>query len=514
MLGKKGLLPPLGLMTLAALLPKDWSLKICDMTVRDISEGEWRECDIVMVSGLVSQHSGMVDVVREAKHRGKFVVVGGPWAFHVPELFLEAGADIVVRGEAEVAAPKVLEAINKRVSGVFIQAEGMADMETSPLPRYDLIDINAYNDMPLQFSRGCPFQCDFCDVTLMLGRKVRTKSPEQILNELQVIYDTGWRRAVFFVDDNLIGNVSKAKNLLRKLIPWMEERGYPFEFYTQASVNLAADDELLNLMARAGFYRVFLGIETPDKESLKLVSKHQNAAVDLDEVCEKITRAGLQIIAGCIIGFDNERPGADERLIDFAQRNQIPEMFVTLLQASPGTELFERLQKEDRLIERVMTDHFGSQTAILNFVPTRPASQLADEFVRLYDVLYNPEAYLERCFMHFSRMKPRPYKKSPAPPTLSELRAVVITLFRRGVLDSSRWTFWKYLYKAWRAYPDRFTNFLASCITAEHYYQFRHTIKEKLTQQWGEIVRTPTFDTASRRVVETEASSPCWHVGN
>ncbi|MBI5572279.1 MAG: B12-binding domain-containing radical SAM protein [Desulfomonile tiedjei] len=483
MLGKKGLLPPLGLMTLAALLPKEWSLTICDMTVRDISEEEWRECDLVMISGLVSQHTGMVEAVREAKRRDKTVVVGGPWAFHMPEIFLDAGADIVVRGEGEVVMPQVLQALENGASGVFIEADRMADMETSPTPRYDLIDMDAYVDMPLQFSRGCPFQCDFCDVTLMLGRKVRTKSPEQIMRELQVLYDMGWRRAVFFVDDNLIGSIAKAKELLRKLIPWMEERGYPFAFYTQASVNLAADDELLELITRAGFYRVFLGIETPDKESLELVSKHQNVGVDLDEVCEKINRAGLQIIAGCIIGFDNERPGADQRLIDFAQRNHIPEMFATLLQASPGTTLFNRLQKENRLVDMAMTDNLGSQTALLNFIPTRPTSQIAEEFLRLYDVLYDPGTYLERCFSHFARMRPWPFRKARTPIKFSEFRAVAITLIRQGVLDSSRWTFWKYLYRAWRTFPDRLPNFVASCITAEHYYRYRHTIRKEIESQ-------------------------------
>ena len=265
--------------------------------------------------------------------------------------------------------------------------------------------------MAVQFSRGCPFQCEFCDITFMYGREVRTKSPDQILQELQILYDLGWRRVVFFVDDNFIGNPSRTKDLLRKLVPWMEERGHPFDFTTQASVNLAADQELLDLMVRAGFWKVFLGIETLDRESLKDAKKFQNAAVDLDQVCEKINRAGLQIIAGCILGFDNERPGADQRLIDFASRNHIPEMFVTLLQAGPGTDLWKRLEKEGRLMFGGFNDNLGSQTGLINFLPTRPRSEIAGEFIRLYDALYDPEFYLNRSFEYLSRMESPPPKR-------------------------------------------------------------------------------------------------------
>ena len=453
MLDKKVLLPPLGLITLAAFLPRDWDLRLIELTVREISEKEWADCDILMVSGMVNQRNGILGTVAEGKRRGKLVVAGGPMPFHFHQDVFEAGADIVVKGEVELIVPQLLEALEGRKSGILIEAQERPDLHHSLPPRYDLLNMSHYVDMPLQFSRGCPFQCEFCDITLMFGRQVRTKSPDQILEELQILYDLGWRRAVFFVDDNFIGNPSRAKKLLRRLIPWMKERGYPFDFYTQASVNMAADDELMELMALAGFGRVFLGIETTDLESLELTKKYQNKAMDLDVVCSKINRAGFQIIAGCILGFDNECPGADQRLIDFAIRNQIPEMFVTLLQAGPGTDLWARLEREGRLIPTAFDDNFGSQTGTVNFVATRPIEEILNEFIRLYDVLYEPSFYLERTYRHFCAMKSVPYTKAFSLPYLSEVRAVLITLFRQGVLYPSRWKFWRLFFSLMRQCP-------------------------------------------------------------
>jgi len=493
MLNKKCVQPPLGLLTVAALLPQDWDLMLADATVREVSEDDWDHCELVLVTGMVNQYSGIMETIRQAKQRAKTVVVGGPLVFHAPEEALKAGADIVVRGEAETAMPRLLEALKHKESGIIIEAEGRPDVSGSPPPRYDLLDLNDYVDMAIQFSRGCPFQCEFCDITLMYGREVRTKSPDQILQELQILYDLGWRRVVFFVDDNFIGSPSKAKDLLRKLVPWMENRGHPFDFSTQASVNLAADPELLDLMVRAGFWKVFLGIETLDRENLKEAKKFQNVAVDLDRVCEKINRAGLQIIAGCILGFDNERQGADQRLIDFACRNHIPEMFVTLLQAAPGTDLWKRLESECRLMFDGINDNLGSQTALINFRPTRPTSEIVEEFIHLYNVLYDPEFYLNRSFEYLSRMESPPPKKAFSLPSISELRAVFITLFRQGLLYPSRLTFWKFFLRGLLRFPQRFRYFLSACVVGEHYYEYRRTIEIELETQLAHSFSTETL---------------------
>jgi radical SAM superfamily enzyme YgiQ (UPF0313 family) len=481
MAGKKVVEPPLGLLTVAALLPKDWDLTLVELTVREISPQEWNETDIVMVSGMGVQSPAILEVIREGRRREKTVVVGGPWAFHFPEDALKAGADIVVKGEAEQSIAQLLEALERGESGIIIEARGWADLEDSPAPRYDLLAPEIYGALEIQFSRGCPYRCEFCDITLLQGRKVRTKSSLQILQELQNLYDLGWRGFVLFVDDNFIGNRSRAKSLLREMIPWMQERGYPFEFDTQASVDLAQDTELLNLMVHAGFSRVFLGIETPDTESLKLSKKYQNAAADLDRACETINRAGLQIIAGCIIGFDNERAGADQRLIDFAVRNQIPQMFATLLQVGPGTDLWNRMEAEGRLRWTGYDENLGNQTGLINFVPTRPLEEIVGEFIRLYDVLYDPEFFLDRTFKHFSKMKPSGIKKAFYPASYSELRALAVTMFRQGLMYSCRWKFWRYLFSALLKFErHRFELFLCTCVMGEHYYEFRRIIKQKL----------------------------------
>jgi len=483
MLGKKLTEPPLGLLTVAALLPESWDLKVIELRTREITEDEWDACDILFVSGMGVQSDGILETIRNGRERNKTVVVGGSWVFHAPEDALAAGADIVVKGEVERIVPQLLSAIEQGTSGIIIASDTWADMKESPVPRYDLLDINAYITLEIQFSRGCPFRCEFCDVTLMLGRKVRTKSPLQILEELQNLYDMGWRSFVFFTDDNFIGNPLQTKALLREIIPWMEKRGHPFQFITQATVNLAHDPEMLDLMVRAGFFKVFLGIETLDEESLKLANKTQNIEADLNRDCQTINRAGLQIIAGCIIGFDNERAGADQRLIDFAILNEIPEMFITLLQAGPGTDMWNRLEREGRLQNWRCDENTGSQTALINFAPTRPMAEIVDEFINLYQVLYDPGFYLERTFRHIARMQSSPVKMPFSIPSLPELRAVLTILYRQGMRYPSRWKFWKYFFAAMFTFPkNRFEQFVSACVMGEHYFEFRETVKEKLRE--------------------------------
>lgn len=483
MTGKKIHQPPLGLMTVAALLPKTWHIKLVELTEGPVNETDWVRCDLVMVSGMAVQYPGILECIREGKRRGKFIVAGGPAAFHVPEEILNAGADIVVKGEAEPLMPQLLKAIEERASGLLLEAEDWADLRDSPIPRYDLVDPGKYTGLAIQFSRGCPYKCEFCDITLMLGRKVRTKRIAQVLEELQNLYDLGWRRSVMFVDDNLIGNSRKTKDLFLRMIPWMESHGYPFEFDAQASVDLAEDSEMLALMVRAGFSKVFLGIETTDEESLRLSKKYQNLGKDLDEICRTINEAGLLVMAGCIIGFDNERPGADERVISFAHRNHIPIVFVSLLQAGPGMDLTKRLKSEGRLLGSGFGEDFGNHTGLMNFVPTRPMQSIVKELIRIYDVLYDPESFLDRTFNHFLRMKAPPFKKSMALPYAWEFRAVAHVLFRQGFRYTSRWKFWKYLFLSMVRFPrSRFGQFFASCVMGEHYFQFRNVVREKLLE--------------------------------
>jgi len=448
MIGKKVGEPPLGLLTLAALLPKEWNLEVIELTARKISDDDWNRCDILMVSGMCVQSQGIYETVREGRRRGKTIVVGGVWAFHFPQDFLDAGADIVVKGEAEQCIPRLLEGLERGESGIIIEAKGRANLKDSPVPRYDLLDHDMYGMLDIQFSRGCPFNCEFCDITLLLGRKVRTKSPHQILRELQNLFELGWRGYIHFVDDNFIGNPSRTKELLREMIPWMEERGLPFEFATQVSLNIASDPEMLDLMVRAGFNQVFIGIETLDEKSLRLTKKTPNIGMDISQACQTINQAGLRITASFIIGFDNERKGADKRIIDFVMQNNIPQVVITLLQAFPWTDLWKRLEKEGRLRWRANDENLLSQTGLINFVPTRPIDEIVEEFIRLHDVLYDPGSFIKRTYRHFSRMKPSSTEKGFVLPSRYELWAVAITMFKQGFLYSCRWEFWKYFFTA------------------------------------------------------------------
>lgn len=502
MTGKKALSPPLGLLTLAALLPSDWECELVDMVFQEISESQWEQADLVMVSGMAVQQKDIFSVVREAKKRGKTVIVGGSWSFHVPEKILSAGADIVVRGEAEVHISKLLDCINKKDFGRIIESDELADLTKSPLPRFDLLDMKNYTEMGIQFTRGCPYKCEFCDVTLMLGRKMRSKTPDQVLQELDALYKLGWRRLVFFVDDNFVGSLKKTKELLKELIPWMETRRWPFNFLTQASVNMASDDKLMEDMYRAGFTKVFIGVETPDEECLKNAGKTQNLNVNLDEVTRKISKAGFEVIAGTILGFDGEKKGAGQRLINFAQRNNLPELFTTLLQAGPGTDLYSRLESEDRLLA-MDDENISNQTGLINFVPTRPMEEIANEFVELYDTLYQPEAYLDRAYHHLSEMDPpitTPFKM----PYAWELRAVSIMLYRNGILYSSRAKFWKYLFKAIWKFPTRLDRFITSLIVAEHYYEFKNVIHSSIQSQLKELSSEVKNIRYTRPIVSSE----------
>jgi radical SAM superfamily enzyme YgiQ (UPF0313 family) len=304
-----------------------------------------------------------------------------------------------------------------------------------------------------------------------------------MLEELQTLYSMGWRRQVHFVDDNFTGNPVKTKAFLKELIPWMEARGRPFQFFTYSSVLLATFPELLELMPRAGFIMVMLGIESLDKKTLKQVGKSQNTAVDLEEACRKINRAGLEIQALTMVGFDNEDRGVDSRIIDFAERNNIPEVVVSLLQAFPGSELYNRLKRENRLAESE-NRYLDWYDLEMNFVPTRPPIEIMQEFVRIHQVLYNPHNYLERAYHHFVDMDPPaealPFKK----PDLYELRALLTTIIRQGVFLPSRAKFWKLLFKAaTRLSRDRFTLFVRACIKLEYYLERREKLGKALAEK-------------------------------
>ena len=339
MAGVKAFIPPLGILTVAALLPAEWSLRFFDRNVEEESQEDWHWCDIVILSAMIVQRQDFHHLIRKAVAMGKKVAVGGPYPTSLPEHAQQSGAHYLILDEGEITIPDFLAALERgEPAGVF-RAWEKPDVSLSPMPRYDLLKREDYLMMAVQFSRGCPFNCEFCDIITLYGRKPRTKDNHQILAELQALHDLGWRGSIFMVDDNFIGNQRNVKRLLRELIPWMEQHNYPFSFITEASVNLAEDPELLELMVQAGFYGVFLGIETPDQDSLEVTHKLQNTRHPLVEACRRINEAGLLIYAGFILGFDGERPGAGRRIEEFVAATAIPQPMLGVLQA-PRTPPF------------------------------------------------------------------------------------------------------------------------------------------------------------------------------
>ncbi len=502
LIGRKVSLPPLGLITVAAILPQTWEFRLVDRNVCLETEADWNWADLVIVSGMIVQKPDMLHCIKEAKQRGKLVAAGGPYVTSVPDTAQAAGVDFLILDEGEITLPLFVEALERgETSGVFRANGDKPDVTQTPIPRYDLLDLTAYSDMSVQFSRGCPFQCEFCDIIVLYGRKPRTKTPAQLLAELQTLYDLGWRRLVFVVDDNFIGNKRNVKLLLRELAPWMVEHDYPFSLITEASVDLAEDDELLNLMIAANFSGVFLGIETPDADSLALTKKYQNTRNSLVEAVNKINRIGLRVMAGFIIGFDGEKPGAGDRIIDFVEATAIPFAMFGMLQALPNTALWHRLKKEGRLLED-QEKTTGNQMNLTNFITTRPIEELAREYISCFWELYEPKRYLGRVYRHHLQMAPKTYKKKFRMPELKELQALFIIIWRQGIKRQTRFQFWQQIFLLLKHNPRVWKSYLANCANLEHFMEYRQIVRDEIEQQLTELKATQ----AKTEVVPTKAA--------
>lgn len=489
MAGMKAVLPPLGIITVAALLPKEWEIRFCDRNVSEETEADWEWCDLVILSAMLAQRGDFHHLIRKALQLGKKVAVGGPYPTSVPEDALASGAHYLVLDEGEITVPLFLEAVAQgEEQGVF-RAFEKPDVTKSPMPRFELLKMDSYFAMAIQFSRGCPFQCEFCDIINLYGRKPRTKDIDQTLAELQYIYDLGWRGTLFVVDDNFIGNQRNVKRLLRALIPWMKERNYPFTFLTEASINLAEDQELLDLMVQAGFWAVFLGIETPDEESLQVTHKFQNMRSPLVEACRTINEAGLLIYAGFIIGFDGERSGAGQRIQDFVDKTSIPQPMLGILQALPNTALWQRLQQEQRLhvgsgVGMVQT---GDQNTLMNFTPTRPFADIAKEYVEGFWTMYEPEKYLRRCFQQCLNisLNHRIHQNMYFPPGKG-LRLIAQLIWKQGIQNAAiRAQFWRQLWVIMRTKPQFLNMYLGLCAAGEHFWEYRALARQRISEQLG-----------------------------
>lgn len=488
LVGRKVSLPPLGMITVAAILPQTWEFRLVDRNVRFETEADWDWADLVILSGMIVQKADMLHLIREAKRRGKLVAVGGPYVTSVPEAAQSAGVDFLVLDEGEITLPLLVQALERgETSGILHAGGEKPDLHGTPIPRFDLLDLGAYNEMSVQFSRGCPFQCEFCDIIVLYGRKPRTKTPTQLLAELQVLYDLGWRRSLFIVDDNFIGNKRNVKLLLRELGPWMAEHGYPFRLSTEASVDLAQDQELLDLMIVANFKSVFLGIETPDTDSLTLTQKFQNTRNSLIESVQTINQSGLSVMAGFILGFDGERAGVGDRIIDFVEATAIPKAMFGMLQALPNTALWHRLEKEGRLLEGSQETH-GHQMTLTNFIPTRSLEELAREYVSCFWELYEPSRYLSRVYRHFIAMKPAPHQAPFRMLELIEIKAVFIICWRQGIKRNTRFQFWRQLFSIMRQNSSVFVPYLSNCALIEHFMEYRQIVRDEIEADLSKLL--------------------------
>ena len=484
--GQRALMPPLGLITAAALLPAHWELRLVDTNVRPLGPDDWAWAELVICSAMLVQKRDLEHCIREARGRGLPVAVGGPFASSTPDAPELRLANYLVLDEGEITIPLFLEALARgEQRGRFHSGGQKPDITRSPIPRFDLLDLAAYNVMAVQFSRGCPFQCEFCDIIVLYGRKPRTKEPAQLLAELDALHRLGWRGEVFLVDDNFIGNKRNVKRLLPELLAWQLQRGFPFAFTTEASVDLAAEPELLTGMAQCRFHRVFLGIETPDAESLAGAQKHQNTRHPLVEAVDAISAAGLQVMAGFILGFDGEAPGAGERIVDFVNATGIPLAMVGVLQALPNTALWLRLAGEGRLLESGEPFTHGVQTHLLNFSPSRPMAEIAAEFLACFDALYEPSAYLHRAYAYCQKLGlPRwPRLGQQRHGRTRPWRVLAALCWRQGMRRSSRWLFWRQLALMAMRRPQLLNDYLWMLLVEEHMLRYRDVIHREVEAQ-------------------------------
>ncbi|MDH3723105.1 MAG: B12-binding domain-containing radical SAM protein [Deltaproteobacteria bacterium] len=436
-IGKKAAFPPLGLLTVAAMLPEQFQKRLVDVNVDRLTDDDLSWADMAFIGGMAVQRDSAKKIIARCKQSGLKVIAGGPLFTAEPDEFGEV--DHLVLGEAELTLPPFLEDLKNGRPQKIYRASDFCDLHQTPFPLWDLIPIKKYASMSIQFSRGCPFNCEFCNVTALFGRRSRLKTPQQIISELDRIYASGWRGSIFFVDDNFIGNKLYLKtHLLPALIEWRKDKK-GCVFFTEASINLADDPELLDMMVTAGFDSVFIGIESPDEVSLTECHKTQNKNRDLLESVAIIHRSGLQVMGGFIVGFDSDMPSIFQRQIDFIQKSGIVTAMVGLLQAPPGTRLFDRLQRESRVVNIFSGDNVNATT---NIIPRMGLDRLLDGYRSIMKQIYSPKNYYRRVRTLLKELKaPEIYQ----PINIQRFLSIFRSAFRLGVLGKERFHYWRLL---------------------------------------------------------------------
>lgn len=462
---KKSAFPPLGLLTVASMLPGEWEKKLVDMNVSALKDKDIKWADYVFISAMIVQKDSVKEVVECCNKLNAKVVAGGPLFTTGHEEF--AGIDYFVLGEAEETLPVFLDDLkNGCLKHIYI-SDNRPALAKTPVPMWNLINFKHYNTLSAQYSRGCPYDCEFCDIVIMNGRVPRTKETHQLLREFDSLYERGWRDSVFIVDDNFIGNKNRVKQLLREIIAWMKGKKYPFRLYTEASLNLADDEELMLLMIEAGFNKVFIGLETPIEASLAECNKFLNESGDMAAAVKKIQNFGMQVLGGFIVGFDNDPPSVFESQINFIQRIGVVTAMVGILTALPKTRLYNRLRKEGRLLKISSGDNTDGS---LNFVPTMGAEALINGYRKIIQTIYSPEKYYERIITFLEEYKPiKKKRRASITSALASLRSLAKSMWYLGIVGKSRRYYWKLMTKALFKYRSAFPEAVAMTITGFHF---------------------------------------------
>jgi len=489
--GKRALMPPLGLATVAAMVPDEYECRIVDLNVEKLPTRLIQSAELVLVSAMIVQADSLREVIQRCRRAGTPVAAGGPYVTSCHESI--EGVDYAILGEAEETFPEFLIDFAAGTPRPVYTCQARPALAAAPIPRFDLLKLRYYDSVPLQFSRGCPFDCEFCDIVHLFGHRARTKSPEQFIAELDAALATGFSGSVFVVDDNFIGNRRAVKELLRAVAAWQHEHGHPFNLSTEASIDLASDDELLDLMVAAGFRMVFVGLETPEVESLAAVGKLQNLKHDVAASVRKIQERGIEVTGGFIIGFDSDTPEIFDLQIDFVQELAIPTAMVGLLMALPNTRLYDRLEREGRILS-VATGN-NTHNSALNFRPKMPRERLEAGYYRVLETIYAPRHYFSRCLEVLNRY-PRAEKARQLRKQIAWREIVgVLNSLARQIFSRYGIAYLSYMIRALRRRPDLIVSIVTMSIQGHHYF----TITRRVVNQRRRELRAAARGRAGTR---------------
>jgi radical SAM superfamily enzyme YgiQ (UPF0313 family) len=491
MLDEKVVMPPLGLITVAALCPKEWTIRLIDEQVEEVSDDDILWADLVMTGGMKVQRKGLEGILARARRLGRRTVVGGPYASGEPEVLLQL-ADHVVAGEPDEVFGEIARDFENGKAKRFYQVEEKPDLTQTPVARFDLLKTNYYASMPIQFSRGCPFQCEFCDIIILYGRKPRAKRPEQIRAELDALLSLGWKKQVFIVDDNFIGNHKLALELAVELEKWQKDRGYPLAFYTEASMDLAQRPALMDAMVKANFFYVFVGIESPSKESLTETKKYQNLRLDPIETIKVLHRAGLWVTGGFILGFDSDPDDIFEQQIAFIEGAAIPWAMVNFLHAIPLTPLHDRMKRDGRLIEHSIN---SSDSTVSNFRTLIPSDVLVRGFQKTLSSIYDATNFYERAWRSLQNWQARDTQHPAQQPGFASIVRIVLRSFwRQGFRSSYRKAYWKFFFRLFPRYalnrPKLWLGY-TMLISGHHFIPYAQEVVRKVEGEVTRTVKTP-----------------------